>query len=155
MIVKWPGEGGSGSVCDVPVISTDFYPSIIEMAGLPAPRDGSVDGVSFVPALTGERFERGAIYWHFPHYSNHGMQSPGGAVRIGDYKLLEYFENNTVQLFNLREDPGEQDDLAEAQPAKAKELRGMLRSWRGRVSATLMEPNPAYDASTYPSLNGG
>lgn len=138
MIVKWPGRGNKGAVCQEPVISTDFYPAILEMAGLPAMPNQHVDGVSFVPALKGEPFERKAIYWHFPHYSNHGMQSPGGAIRLGDYKLLEYFENNTVQLFNLKADPSEQKDLSRSQPKKAAELLKMLRAWRQEVSAQMM-----------------
>jgi len=139
MIVKWPGHGNKGVVCEEPVISTDFYPAILEMAGLPFLPDQHVDGVSFVPALKGEPFTRNAIYWHFPHYSNHGMQSPGGAIRLGDYKLLEYFENNTVQLFNLKVDPSEQNDLAQAQPKKADELLKMLQVWRREVSAQMMQ----------------
>jgi arylsulfatase A-like enzyme len=138
MIVKWPGHGKKGAVCTEPVISTDFYPAILEMAGLRALPAQHTDGVSFVPALKGEPLKRRAIYWHFPHYSNHGMQSPGGAVRLGDYKLLEYFENDTVQLFNLKDDPGEQSDLARAQPKQAGELLAMLRAWRKDVSARMM-----------------
>jgi arylsulfatase A-like enzyme len=143
MIVKWHSHGNKGAVCEEPVISTDFYPTILEMAGLPAMPDQHVDGVSFVPALKGEPFDRKAIYWHFPHYSNHGMQSPGGAIRLGDYKLLEYFENNTVQLFNLKVDPGEQNDLAQSQPKKADELLKMLRVWRQEVSAKMMPAKQA------------
>ncbi len=138
LIIKWPGQGKKGAVCEEPVISTDFYPAILEMAGLPSMSDQHVDGVSFVPALKGEHFDRKAIYWHFPHYSNHGMQSPGGAIRLGDYKLLEYFENNTVQLFNLKVDPSEQNDLSRSQPKKAAELLEMLRAWRQEVSAQMM-----------------
>jgi arylsulfatase A len=138
MIAKWPGHGNKGAVCENLVISTDFYPAILEMAGLPSMPTQHVDGVSFAPALKGERLERKAIYWHFPHYSNHGMQSPGGAIRLGDYKLLEYFENNTVQLFNLKADPGEQNDLSRSQPQKAAELLKMLRAWRQEVSARMM-----------------
>ena len=91
--------------------------------------------MSFAPALRGESFQRGAIYWHFPHYSNRGIQSPGGAVRLGDDKLLEYFENDTVQLFDLKHDLGEQRDLAAARPEKAAALLAMLRSWREEVGA--------------------
>ena len=141
MVIKWPGKGKQGAVCDQPVISTDFYPSILEMAGLPAEPTQHVDGTSLVPALKGQALEHEPIYWHFPHYSNHGMQSPGGAVRSGDYKLLEYFENNTVQLFNLAKDPGEQNDLARAEPEKAAELLATLRNWRKKVSARMMPPN--------------
>ena len=90
---------------------------------------------------------REALYWHFPHYSNHGMQSPGGAIRLGDFKLLEYFENNRVQLFNLREDASEQRDLAASQPEKAKELRDRLHAWRKEVGAQMPTPNPKYDPS--------
>jgi arylsulfatase A-like enzyme len=145
LIIKWPGKGKQGTVCDVPVISTDFFPSLLEMAGLPLQPENHNDGKSLVPLLKGEdQLERDGIYWHFPHYSNHGMQSPGGAVRSGDYKLLEYYENNTVQLFNLKEDLGEQNDLSVAQPEKAAELRKMLHEWRRKVSARMMTPNPAY-----------
>lgn len=144
MIVKWPGHGEAGSVCVEPVISTDFYPTLLEMAGLPAEAHQAVDGKSFAAALKGQSFHRGSIFWHFPHYSNHGMQSPGGAVRDGDYKLLEYFENNTVQLFNLREDIGEQHDLSATQPEKTNELRTKLHAWRSRVAARMMPANLGY-----------
>ena len=145
MIVKWPRGGNHGTVCDVPVISTDFFPTILDMAGLPLRPEHHPDGVSLVPLLKGEKkLERDAIYWHFPHYSNHGMQSPGGAIRSGDYKLLEYYENGTVQLFNLREDLGEQNDLSRSQPKRAAELRAKLHAWRDDVSARMMSPNPDY-----------
>lgn len=138
LIVKWPGHSKQGAVCDEPVISTDFFPSLLEMTGLPQKRDQHLDGASFAAAVKGQPFDRKAIYWHFPHYSNHGMQSPGGAIRLGDYKLLEYFENKTVQLFNLKVDPGEQNDLANRQPAKTKVLLAMLQAWRKDVSARMM-----------------
>ncbi len=137
LIVRWPGAGQAGAVRDEPVISPDFYPTLLEMAGLPPRPDQHLDGMSFAAAVRGEDFERGAIYWHFPHYSNHGMQSPGGAVRDGAYKLLEYFENGTVQLFDLENDPGERRDLAAEQSAKAAELRDRLHAWRESVSAAM------------------
>lgn len=146
LLVRWPGKGRCGTVCDVPVVSTDFYPTVLEMLDLPPPPEQHFDGQSFAPLLEGAReLPREAIYWHFPHYSNHGMQSPGGAVRSGDYKLLEYFENNTIQLFNLRDDPGEQHDLAQKEPEIAARLRRMLHDWRASVSARMMEPNGEYD----------
>ena len=145
MIVKWPHQGRRGAVCDVPVISTDFYPTILEMVGLPLQPKQHADGVSLAPLLKGtKKLARQAIYWHFPHYSNHGMQSPGGAVRAGDYKLLEYFENDTVQLFNLKDDVGEQNELSRAEPDKAAELRTMLHAWRKEVSAQMTTPNSNY-----------
>ncbi len=144
-IVKWPGQGLEGVVSDEPIISTDFYPSILEMAGLPLVNDQHRDGISIAPLLKGEKsLDREAIYWHFPHYSNHGMQPPAGAIRSGPYKLLEYFENNTVQLFNLDRDLGETYDLSKSEPEKVKELTAMLRAWRKEVDAQMLSPNPDY-----------
>jgi arylsulfatase A-like enzyme len=148
LIVKWPGKGQKGTLCDVPVTSPDFLPSILEIAGIPLTPEQHTDGVSFVPLLKGEtKIDRDAIYWHFPHYSNHGMQSPGGAIRCGDYKLLEYYENNTVQLFNLKEDIGEMNDLSKSNPDKVSELRDKLHAWRDKISAKMMSPNPDYKSS--------
>jgi arylsulfatase A-like enzyme len=144
-VVKWPERGQAGSVVDEPIISTDFYPTILEMAGLPAIPEQHRDGMSLAPLVSGSAaFDREAIYWHFPHYSNHGMQSPAGAIRAGDYKLLEYFETGAVQLFNLKNDIGEQHDLAQAEPDKAAELRAKLHAWRDSVSARMPGPNPDF-----------
>ena len=108
------------------------------MVGLPAKPAQHKDGKSFVPALQGKSFERGPIYWHFPHYSNHGMQSPGGAIRLGDYKLLEYYENGSVQLFNLKNDLGEQNNLATKEPQIAAKLLAELKNWRKDVNAQML-----------------
>lgn len=144
-IVHWPVRGRVGQVCNTPVVSSDIYPTVLDMLGLPLRPLQHVDGVSLAPLLSGSGdLERAAIYWHFPHYSNHGLQSPGGAIRAGDYKLLEYFENGTVQLFNLRTDPGELHDLSKAEPTKAAELRSMLQTWRNTLSAQRMVANPDY-----------
>jgi arylsulfatase A len=140
LIVKWPGQGKRGTLCHEPVISPDFFPTLLEMSSLPPRPKQHVDGVSFAAAVKGNEFQRDAIYWHFPHYSNHGMQSPCGAVRHGDYKLIEYFENNTVQLFNLKKDPGEQLDLAKLENEKAKELTAKLHAWRNDVGARMPTP---------------
>lgn len=140
MIVKWPGQAEAGTICEEPVISTDFYPTLLEMAELPPSPEQAVDGKSFVASLKGNPIDRGPIYWHFPHYSNHGMQSPGGAIRVGSYKLLEYFENDTVQLFDLASDRGEQNDLAATRPAIAAELRTRLRDWRSDLGARMNRP---------------
>ena len=138
LIVKWPGRVERGIVSDRQVISTDFYPTILEMLGLESKSLQHVDGKSFVRALENKQYNRGAIYWHFPHYSNHGMQSPGGAIRLGDYKLIEYFENNSFQLFNLKNDISEQNDLSTSEPEKAAELLSMLNEWRRETSAQMM-----------------
>ena len=151
VIVKWSGVKKTGSECSVPIVSTDFYPSILEMVGVPQLPKQHVDGKSFVPLLEGMTdFKRDAIFWHFPHYSNHGMQSPGGAVRYKNFKLIEYYENNTVQLFDLDKDLGELHDLAKENPAKVKELTDMLHKWRKSINAKMMPPNPEYVAGKEP-----
>ncbi|MBW3596803.1 MAG: sulfatase [Planctomycetes bacterium] len=147
LLVKWPGPGKRGAVCDTPVISTDFYPSLLEMIGVAARPEQHADGASFAALLKGEQEQyREALYWHFPHYSNHGRQSPGGAIRCGDYKLLEYFERGTVQLFHLTTDPGEQHDLAREEPETATRLRAMLHRWRETIAAPMPAPKPAADS---------
>jgi arylsulfatase A-like enzyme len=137
LIVSWPNEGASGYVSDSPVTSADLFPTLLEMAGLPALPDQHVDGVSFADAVKGKALEPRSLFWHFPHYSNHGMQSPVGAIRSGSYKLLEYFENGTTQLFNLADDPGEQFDLVGSEPETTKALLAELRAWRERVDAAM------------------
>jgi arylsulfatase A len=149
LVVKWPDHVKPGSVCDVPVTSVDFLPTLLEMAGIPCdPGKLLLDGQSMVPLLAGKQPKKDRpIFWHFPHYSNHGQQSPCGAVRCGDLKLIEYYENQTVQLFDLAKDPGEQHDLSDSLPEKAEELREMLHQWREDVNAQMMSPNPGYDPS--------
>ncbi|MFV0269295.1 MAG: sulfatase [Draconibacterium sp.] len=148
LIVKWPGKALQGYVCDVPVTGPDFFPTILDMLGIQQPENAKTDGASIVPLLEGQpNIGRKAIFWHFPHYSNHGMQSPGGAVRSGDYKLLDYFENGMVQLFNLKNDPEEEHDLAALEPEKAQELLKLLHDWQKQVGAKMMEPNPEFEQS--------
>ncbi|MDQ2658304.1 MAG: sulfatase [Bacteroidota bacterium] len=150
-IVKWGGVKSPGSVSDAPIISTDFYPTILEMLGLPKLPKQHVDGKSIVPILKGKNdVNRDALYWHFPHYSNHGMQSPGGAVRYKNFKLIEYYENGTVQLFDLDKDLGELNDISKQNPEKVKELKAMLHKWRESVNARMMPPNPNYVAEHEP-----
>jgi arylsulfatase A-like enzyme len=163
LIIYVPNSATNGSVVNTPVISTDFYSTIMDLLHLPLTngKDG-IDGMSLVPILKDqevgkEKIANRAIYWHFPHYSNHGAQSPGGAVRYGDYKLLEYYENGTIQLFNIKDDPGEQHDLSKSEPKKAEELKEMLHKWRKSVDAVMPYPNPDYDPAAKwptPSVSG-
>ncbi len=142
MLIKWPGVARAGSTCHDPVISMDFYPTMLEMAGVPLKPQQHVDGESLVPLLKGTgRPQRQAIYWHYPHYSNQGG-GPGGAVRAGDFKLIEFYEDNRIELYNLQADFGEQHDLATEMPEKAAELRRMLHEWRNEVEAVMPQPNP-------------
>jgi len=143
LIVYWPGRIKPNTTSHGLVTGTDYYPTLLEMIGLPALPNQHVDGVSFLPALKGKVHDRGAIYWHFPHYSNHGYQSPGGAIRLGKYKLLEYYENGSVQLFDLEKDIGEQNDLSEAKPDVRAKLLKLLHDWRHEVDAKMPYPKTA------------
>lgn len=146
LIVKWPSVISPGSLQETPVSSIDFYPTILEMAAAPDAEGHTVDGVSLVPLLkqTGE-LEREALYWHYPHYANAGS-TPTGAIRSGDWKLMEFFEDNHVELYNLGEDPSESKDLAAEQPELAARLQAELAAWRESVGAKEVRPNPDYDA---------
>jgi len=146
MIIKAPGITQAGTECSAPVTSTDFYPTILELAGLSAVPGQHVDGVSLVPLLKGaDALDREAIYWHYPHYSGGLGGRPSSAVRSGDWKLIEFFEDNRVELYNLRDDLGEQNDLAQANPEKATELREMLHAWQKQIDAKFPTPNPNYN----------
>lgn len=154
LIIYSPKATANGAVCDLPVIGTDFYPTILDMLGVnraPKGEDG-IDGASLVPLLNGDKEATGKLtnrplFWHWPHYSNHGAQSPGGAIRVGNYKLIEYYENNRVQLFDLLHDSAEQHDLSESAPDKVRELTAMLHAWRKNVNAEMPVPNPDYDSN--------
>ncbi|MFZ5829877.1 MAG: sulfatase [Planctomycetota bacterium] len=147
LIVRWPGVVKPGATCNTPVSSVDFYPTFLEIAGV-SPQPGQViDGVSIVPLLTqtGE-LKRDAIFWHYPHYSNQGGV-PSGAIRMGDYKLIEFYEDDHVELYDLRDDAGEHKDLAAAMPDKAAAMRERLHAWRESVAAQMPAKNPNHDPS--------
>jgi len=145
LLIKWPGITRPGSVCDTPVITPDFYPTLLAMAGLKPARGQVVDGESLVPLLRGRgAFKRDTLYWHYPHY-HPGGATPHGAIREGDWRLLEFYEDNHVELYNLRDDIGEQRDLAATLPEKAERLRQKLHAWRVQVGAQMPTPNPDYD----------
>jgi len=144
LIVRWPGHIEPGSRCNEPVTSPDFYPTLLEAAGLDLLPEQHCDGVSIMPLLTGRGTpNHRAIYWHYPHYSNQGGK-PGCSVRMGDYKLIEFFEDNHLELYNLREDIGEDRNLAADQPDRAREMQGMLARWLSQVGARIPQPNPNY-----------
>jgi arylsulfatase A-like enzyme len=122
----------------------DFFPTIREICGLSGSGAQPLDGLSLVPLLKqpGATLPRDALFFHYPHY--YPTTTPVSAVRAGDWKLLEYFEDNHVELYCVRDDPGERNDLAAAQPERAAQLRSRLHSWRQEVGAQLPEPNAAY-----------
>ena len=141
MIIRAPGTTKSGSVCAEPVISTDFYPTILELGSLPPKPDQHVDGVSLVPLLQKRSLAQRPLFWHYPHYGNQGG-SPGGAIRLGDYKLIEFYEDNHVELYNLKNDISEKKDLSAKLPQKTKELRKKLHAWLKEVDARMPKPKP-------------
>jgi arylsulfatase A-like enzyme len=101
-----------------------------------------------MPLLRGARAPGGrALYWHYPHYSNQGGR-PGGAVRLGQYKLIEFYEGGHAELYDLARDPGEKHDLAAERPRRVLYLKGALRSWRERAGAQAMRPNPEYKGAS-------
>jgi arylsulfatase A-like enzyme len=149
MLVRAPSVTRAGSTCATPVSSPDWLPTILALAGLPPRPAQQVDGVSLVPLLRGEKLARGPLFWHYPHYGNQGG-APGGAVRDGDWKLIEWYEDGALELFNLAEDLGERRNLAAQRPDKVKELHAMLVAWRAEVKAAMPTPNPKFRPAARP-----
>jgi arylsulfatase A-like enzyme len=140
MIVRWPGVTQPGSTCDAPVISMDFYPTMLEMAGLPLDPAQHRDGLSLVPLLKGDgRLEREALYWHYPHYHGSGAK-PCSAVRKGDFKLLRHYADGLRELFDLTSDPREEQNLAPAKPEIVADLEARLDAWLQEVGAYIPVP---------------
>jgi arylsulfatase A-like enzyme len=145
MIFRLPGRIQPGTTSDTPIISVDFYPTFLELSGAKKP-DQILDGVSIVPALEGKPLQRDAIYWHFPGYL--GGQGPDAwrtkpvsAIRSGDYKLLEFFEDGKLELYNLKNDIGQKENLAEKEPEVAKKLHEKLVAWRESTHAMMPTKN--------------
>ena len=148
LIVTWPKRIKAGSVNRTPVYSADLFATAVELAGLK--NTTGVDGLSMLPLLTGRGgFKRDALYWHYPHYSNQSingghLDQPGAAIRQGDYKLIEFYQDDHVELYDLKRDIGEQNDLARSRPQVAERMRKKLAAWRQSVDAQMMMPNPQY-----------
>jgi arylsulfatase A-like enzyme len=150
LLVRWPGRVQAGTVCNVPVVNTDFTPTLLELAGLAVP--AGLDGVSCAALLTRSgQMSRRPLFWHFPHYSNQGGR-PAGAVRDGDWKLIEHYEDGGLELFNLAQDPGELRDLSPGDPARAAALQARLAAWRSAVGAQLNTSNPRFDSTLHRTL---
>lgn len=148
LIIRWPRRIRGPAISSEPVISNDFFPTLLELAGIAPPHDGDADGVSLVPILTdGHTLEREALYWHYPHYGNQGG-SPGSAIRRGTWKLIEFFEAGRTELYDLEADPGELSDVSVREAALTAELRAQLESWRESVGALYPTANPAVALST-------
>lgn len=150
LLIHWPGVTRPGSESAWPAITPDLTATVVELAGLTVPSGHPLDGRSLVPLLRGRRPPgRGAIYWHYPHY-HPGGATPYGAVRRDGFKLIEYFEDGRLELFDLTNDPGETRNLAADQPRRARRLRTDLAEWRRRVAAQMPVPNPEHDPHNDP-----
>lgn len=139
-IIYAPGKSKPGAVIDTPVISTDFYPTILDLVGAkPRPKQ-HLDGVQLTSLLNGKgAIDRDALYWHYPHYPNQGA-FPGGAIRMGNYKLIERYEDGRVHLYDLNANIGESVDLADKQPERVADMRKRLHDWYKTVDAKFLQP---------------
>jgi arylsulfatase A-like enzyme len=152
MLLRWPEKVKPGTTTDAVITSPDFYPTLLEACGLPLEEQQHVDGKSFMPVINGEEFDRGPVFWHFPHYANQGG-TPGCSVRKGDWKLIEFFEGE-IKLFNLKEDISEDHNLAEQYPEMVESMLADLHAWQDEVHAIKPKPNldwkPWLDADLNP-----
>lgn len=135
-IIRYPGVTQPGSESGEPISSIDLFPTVAAAAGVEV--NHPVDGIDLAPALKGGKLDRKSLYWHYPHYSNQGG-IPGGAIREGNYKLFERYEDGRVHLYDLEQDPGEQKDLAAEKPDLVKEMRGRLHEWYKQVDAQFLQ----------------
>lgn len=148
-VFHWKGAIKPGQTEATPINSVDLYPTLLELAGAEAPADYPLDGVSYAKLLTeGKPLEREALYWHFPGYlgatakdSSRWRTTPGGAIRVGDWKLIEFFEDGRLELYNLKDDIGESKNLATAEPEKTRELHERLKAWRKEINAPMPQAN--------------
>lgn len=139
-IIRWPGVTSPGKTSEVPVISTDFFPTLTNAAGVEGVGNLPVDGVDLKPLLSGTgALKRKALYWHYPHYSNQGG-FPAGAIRIGKWKLIQRLEDGRVHLYDLDSDPSESKDLAGANPKLVQEMTSQLERWYTSVDAKFLQP---------------
>ncbi|MBD3267297.1 sulfatase-like hydrolase/transferase, partial [bacterium] len=144
LIVRWPGKVEAGRVSDEPVTSVDFFPTICQAAGVGLPENRAIDGETMMPLLRqGGGMKRDAIYWHFPHYR--GSIDPYSIIREGDWKLLKKYGKGTFELYNLKEDISEKNDLAKQKPDKVKALNKKLERWLKETGAKVPIPNPNYE----------
>ena len=155
-IARWPAVISPGGRCDQPAAHVDVYPTLLELAGASNSPDHVLDGVSLAPLFRAPSagLEREAIYWHFPGYLESYIPeavwrtTPVSTIRMGDYKLLEFFEDNRVELYNLASDLGERHNLASELPDRAHRLRAKLRTWREEIGALMPREKTAAELAS-------
>jgi arylsulfatase A-like enzyme len=144
--IRVPGMTRPGSTTKVPAIGMDFYPTMLELAGLPLMPAQHVDGISLVPVLKGGTLPERDLFWHYPHYGNQGGE-PSSIIRSGDWKLIHYYEDGRDELYNLADDIGEQNDIASKHPEKVSALRKRLDAWLVETGARIPLPDARFDAA--------
>jgi arylsulfatase A-like enzyme len=149
LIIYWPGVTRAGAVCHFPVVNTDFYPTFLAMAGLPQRPEQSEDGVSLAPLLRGgTSIDQPVLYWHYPYYGDQGG-SPSSAMRMGNWKLVQFYEDNHVDLYNLDSDIGELTNAAEEYPERTAKMLSLLDQWKYETKAKMPAINPYYNPYEY------
>ncbi len=143
LIIRMPGKKLAGTVSTVQVSSIDFLPTIADLTGSEGIK-ADIDGISILPLLKGARIAPRPLFWHYPHYSNHGVE-PGSAVILGQYKLIDNFERDRRELYDLSADLSETKDISAELPAKTSELYSLLQQWREKTGARMMIQNPAWN----------
>jgi arylsulfatase A-like enzyme len=146
LLVRWPAVIEAGRVIDRPVSSPDFFPTLLDATNTKPQLNQTLDGQSLLPLFKGESLPERSLFWHYPHYGNQGG-APGAAIRRGEWKLIEWFEDDRVELFNLAADLGEESNLSGKEPKLVAELRNELHAWQRDVGVKYAIPNPNYDAT--------
>lgn len=150
LIVRWPGQIKPGTTDATPVISYDFFNTLLELTGSKSPGPADSDGASLVPLLRQTApLDRQTVYWHYPHY-HQGGATPNSSLRHGDWKLIRFYEDGRLELYNLKDDPYEKTDLAKSNPEQAAKLDAMLSAYLKATNARMPTPNPAYDPNAAP-----
>lgn len=145
--ISWPGVT-SGQFSHTPVTGTDFYPTILDIAGLPLRPNQHLDGISLVPLLKGKSISPRPLIWHYPHYGNQGGE-PSGIIRDGHFKLIHYYEDGRSELYNLASDPGEQKDIASLNPQTVKVLSSKLHQFLKDTESQFPTANPSWNPTQY------
>ena len=166
--MSWPGVIEAGSTCDIPITGVDLMPSAAELADAKLPQQQPVDGRSWVPLLSGKQeLTDHAVFWHYPLYlaggtynqvvpvhgteNNYWRATPCSVIRKGDWKLIQFFEDDSIQLYNLKSDIGEQSDLSSAEPKRAQAMLSELKAWQKKTKAVIpTKPNPDFDPNHKP-----
>ena len=153
-IARWAGKIPVGTVCDTPLTTIDVHPTFVELGRAATPANQPCDGVSLAAVLRdpAATLARDTLHWHLPHYHH---STPASAIRQGDWKLIEFFDTNSLELYDLKNDPGEQHNLVTSESARLKAMQTALQAWRQEVNALMPVPNPAYDPAKADQLGKG